>query len=62
MTREELAAIALRYETAMADAMLAALGVSRTRPAASKGAPHKRRGGRFKGARELMRQRYGVRL
>lgn len=57
MTREELARIALRYETTMALAMCKALGIE---PRKSKSKTSKPK--RYKGARELMRQRYGVRL
>lgn len=60
MTRDELARIALRYDTAVSRAMLRALGVSRT------GAPSTGRTSarvdRYEGARRLMHQGYGVRL
>jgi len=60
MTREELAAIALRYETIMADAMLRALGVARN---ANEGhAIDRAPGRRYRGARKLMAQKYGVKL
>ena len=58
MTPDDLARIALRYETLMADAMLRALGVAR---------PPKRKGrtsskhDRYRGTRKAMRQRHGVR-
>ena len=60
MTRDELAAIALRYDTQIADAMLRALGVDR---------PQKRKGGtrdrsaksrKYRGAAKLMNQKHGV--
>lgn len=57
MTRDELAAIALRYDTLVSDAMLRALGVQRP-PRAGKSAA---RVDRHRGARKLMRQRHGVR-
>lgn len=59
MTPDDLARIALRYETLMADAMLRALGVERP--------PRKPRGrtsskhDRYRGTRKAMRQRHGVR-
>ena len=57
MTHDELARIAQRYETSMADAMLRALGVKRKHQAKVS-----KNRGRYKGAKKLMRQRYGVRL
>ena len=59
MTRDELAAIALRYDTVVSDAMLRALGVDRPPRKPGKTAA---RVDRFKGARRLMRQKHGVRL
>lgn len=62
MTRDQLARIALRYDTLMSCAMLRALGVDRP--------PRKRKGkvivsggrpDRYGGMRECMMQRYGVR-
>ena len=59
MTRDELAAIALRYDTVMSDAMLRALGMDR--PSRKKGRVSSRHD-RFEGARHLMAQRHGVNL
>lgn len=59
MTREELARIALRYDTSIADAMLKACGVVRTKKRHGKtkhGNAHK-----YRGARKLMKQKHGVR-
>lgn len=58
MTRDEMARIALRYETQIADAMLRALGVER--PKRKRGRSSSKRD-RHAGARKLMRQRHGVR-
>ena len=58
MTRDELAAIALRYDTVVSDAMLRALGVQRP-PRRGKSSA---RVDRYKGAKKLMRQKHGVRL
>ena len=58
MTNDELAAIALRYDTQVADAMLRALGVTRP-PRRGKASA---RVDRYKGAKKLMRQKHGVRL
>ena len=58
MTRDEMARIALRYDTLMSWAMLRALGVERPM---RKGRTSSKRD-RYKGARKLMRQRHGVRL
>ena len=57
MTREEMARIALRYETNMARAMCKALGIEprKSRPKTSK--PK-----RYKGVRQCFGQRYGVRM
>lgn len=57
MNREQLARIALRYDTALSRAMLKALGVE----------PQRRRRGavvveRYNDIHECMRQRYGVRM
>ena len=61
MTREELARIALRYDTSMADAMLKALGVKRPKKRGStRDRDAKRR--KYRGAKKLMKQRHGVRL
>ena len=59
MTRDELAAIALRYDTQIADAMLRALGVDRPK---RKPGRTSARTDRYRGARKLMRQKHGVRL
>ena len=59
MNRDTLAAIALRYDTALSRAMLRALGVP---------IPHRARPGsivsvdRYADAERLMGQRYGVRM
>jgi len=59
MTRDELARIALRYDTSMSRAMLRALGID---------VPHAVRTGttarvdRYAGAADLMAQRHGVRM
>ena len=62
MTRDELAAIALRYDTAVSDAMLKALGVDRPKrkPGSTRDRSAKSR--RYSGARKLMKQTHGVRL
>lgn len=57
MNREQLARIALRYDTALSRAMLKALGVE----------PQRRKRGavvveRYNDIQECMRQRYGVRM
>ena len=59
MTHDELAAIALRHDTRVADAMLRALGVQR--PLRKHGRTSARTD-RYRGARKLMKQRHGVRL
>lgn len=59
MTRDDLARIALRYDTVMSRALLRALGVP---------VPHRARSGsivradRYAGASDLMRQTHGVNL
>jgi hypothetical protein len=58
MTRDEMARIALRYDTLMSWAMLRALGVERPKRKGRTSSKHDR----YKGARKLMRQRHGVRL
>ena len=58
MTREQLARIAMRYDTAMSRAMLRALGVEPPPPRVA----NTPGGDRYRGADKLMRQRYGVRL
>ena len=62
MKREDLSAIALRYDTVVSDAMLRALGVDR--PAKRKGSTRDRSAKRRKyhGARKLMKQTHGVRM
>ena len=60
MTRDELARIALRYDTAMSRAMLRALGVPVPHPLPRPGTIA--RVDRYEGAAALMAQRYGVRL
>lgn len=58
MNREQLARIAMRYDTALSRAMLKALGIEARM--------HTRRGAvvtdRYNGMHECMRQRYGVRM
>ena len=60
MTPEDLARIALRYDTSMSRAMLRALGVPvphrKPRPGAIVNVD------RYAGARKLMKQRHGVKL
>lgn len=62
MTNDELAAIALRYDTLVSDAMLRALGVDR--PPRKQGSTRDRsaKHRRYRGARKLMKQTHGVRL
>lgn len=60
MDRDELARIALRYDTLMSRAMLRALGAAT--PRARGRADAAARNSRYDGATELMRQRVGVRL
>ena len=61
MTRDQLARIALRYDTAMSRAMLRALGV--TRPLAQgKTRDRSAKSRKYRGARKLMKQTHGVRL
>ena len=70
MTREEMTELvdgiyqAMDEPTLFAMRLANALGISRKRPRplVAPGVAHRRRGGRFKGARKLMAQRYGVRL
>ena len=59
MEHDELAAIALRYDTVVSNAMLRALGVDRTTRSCGKTSA---KVDKFAGAKRLMRQRYGVRL
>lgn len=61
MTHDELAAIALRYETLMADAMLKALGVPRTRNRHGQVRDRGAKERKYRGVRKLMKQRHGVR-
>ena len=58
MTRDDLARIAMRYDTAMSRAMLRALGIEPPAPRADAGRVPNR--DRYRGARRLMRQRHGV--
>ena len=62
MTHDELAAIALRYDTLVSDAMLRALGVDRPKrkPGSTRDRSAKSR--RYRGAKKLMKQTHGVRL
>lgn len=55
---QELAAIAMRYDTSMSRAMLRALGLPPANSRAHK-AVHRRQ---YKGVRSLMLQRHGVRV
>lgn len=57
MTLEEMARIALRYETNMARAMCKALGIE---PRKSK--PNTSKPKRYKGVRKCFNQKHGVRL
>lgn len=61
MNRDELASIALRYDTTMADAMLRALGVARPR---RKGRTRDRsaKSRKYRDAKRLMQQKHGARL
>lgn len=61
MTRDDLARIALRYDTVMSFAMLKALGVKR--PPRKRGTTRDKsaKSRKYRGAKKLMRQRYGVR-
>ena len=59
MSPDELARIAMRYDTLMSWAMLRALGVDRPRRKEGRASS---RHDRYEGARKLMRQRHGVRL
>lgn len=58
MDREDFLRIALRYDTAMSDALLRALGAVRPRRRGTSSA----KVDRYAGASKLMRQRHGVRL
>jgi hypothetical protein len=61
MDRGELAAIALRYDTVVSDAMLRALGV--TRPVTTaRVVDRSAKSRKYRGARKLMGQKHGVRL
>lgn len=62
MTRDELAAIALRYETQIADAMLRALGVERPKSKRGQSRDRSAKSRKYRGAAKLMRQKHGVRL
>ena len=61
MTRDELARIALRYDTQIADAMLKALGVVRP-PRKGRTRDRHAKSRKYRGARKLMKQKHGVRL
>ena len=61
MTHDELARIALRYDTQMADAMLKALGVARP-PRKGRTRDRHAKSRKYRGARKLMKQKHGVRL
>lgn len=58
MNREQLARIAMRYDTALSRAMLKALGIDAHAMAAKGGVRYER----YEGLHECMRQRYGVRM
>lgn len=58
-TRNELISLAQSVETAMSDAFLDALGVKRIR---RRKGTKKHRDRRYKGAKKLFKQRYGVRM
>ena len=58
-TRNELVSLAQSVETAMSDAFLAALGARRIR---RRKGTKKHRDRRYKGAKNLFKQRYGVRM
>ena len=61
MDREQLARIALRYDTTVSDAMLKALGVDRPkRKGSTRDKSAKSR--RYRGAAKLMKQKHGVPL
>ena len=57
MTREELARIAMRYDTTMAFAMCKALGIEPPKSRAKTSKPK-----RYKGVRQCFKQKHGVRL
>ena len=59
MTRDQMASIALRYDTAMSRAMLRALGVDAPKRAGGRATA---RADRYAGALECMAQRHGVRM
>lgn len=59
MTRDQMARIAMRYDTSMSRAMLRALGVDA--PARS-GGRATARADRYEGTLECMAQRHGVRM
>lgn len=62
MTRDELAAIALRYDTPVSDAMLRALGVDRPKRKQGSTRDRSAKHRRYRGAKKLMKQTHGVRL
>lgn len=57
MTKDEIARIAIRYDTYIAYATLKALGIE-----PPKRKPKTAKPDRYRGARKLMNQRHGVRL
>lgn len=59
LSRSELIAMAQSVETAMSDAFLDALGAKRIR---RRKGTKKHRDRRYKGAKKLFKQRYGVRM
>lgn len=61
MTRDELARIAMRYDTALSRAMLRALGVAVRRPRGKGGGVSTPGVDRYGGVLECMAQRHGVR-
>ena len=61
MTRDQLARIALRYDTAMSRALLRALGAVRP-PKQGATVDRDAKSRKYRGARRLMAQRHGVRL
>ena len=62
MTHEELATIALRYETTMSDAMLRALGVRRAGASRGRSGVRGAISQKYRGAKKLMQQKFGVKL
>ena len=60
MTHDELAAIALRYDTVVSDAMLRALGVDRPKRKHGSTRDRSAKHRRYRGAKKLMAQKHGV--